>query len=116
MADTTKRHNQNLGRDGESRATEYLVGLGYSVIARNWRSRSGEIDIIAQKGKILYLVEVKTRSSAQFGFPHDAITPQKLQRMQITAQIYAQQTHYFGEMKLILIEILGKKCSITELE
>lgn len=115
-AKVKKLHNKSVGKDGEDRAVQFLIDQNYQIIDRNWRSKFGEIDIIASKDNILYLVEVKTRSSSQFGFPHEAINVKKLQRMQLTAQLYAQSKGYKGEMKLILVEILGSQCSLLELE
>jgi putative endonuclease len=117
MVPKVKRlHNKSIGKDGEDLAAQFLKDRGYEIVDRNWRSRFGEIDIVATKNNILYLVEVKTRSSNQYGFPHEAINAKKLQRMQLTAQLYAKSTGYKGEMKLILVEILGAQCSILELE
>lgn len=111
-----KMYNKSIGQDGEDKAAQFLRDQTYEIVDRNWRSRFGEIDIIATKNNILYLVEVKTRSSSQYGFPHEAINSKKLQRMQLTAQLYAQSIYFKGEMKLILVEILNSQCSLLELE
>ncbi|MFM6980083.1 MAG: YraN family protein [Micrococcales bacterium] len=73
--------NQWLGRYGEDRACEYLERLGYQVIERNYRCREGELDIVAQEGKTLVFVEVKTRSSQNSGHPFEAITNSKQARI-----------------------------------
>ncbi len=67
----------NLGLAGESLATEYLSHKSYSILHRNFRSRSGEIDIIAKDGKTLVFIEVKTRRTAKFGSPAAAVTARK---------------------------------------
>jgi putative endonuclease len=71
-----------LGRRGELLAAAHLENRGFDVVDRNWRCRQGEIDLIARDGDEYVFVEVKTRSSDAFGTPLDAITPQKLARLQ----------------------------------
>jgi len=68
---------RRLGREGENRACQYLRRQGYEIIARNWRSRFGEIDIIARNGGSLIFIEVKTRSNAGFGGPEAALDMHK---------------------------------------
>lgn len=66
------------GRAGEDAAASLLLRYGYRVLARNFHSKFGEIDIVAQEGATLVFVEVKTRWSRKFGFPEEAVTPWKL--------------------------------------
>ena len=72
---------QQLGKDGEDLACAELERLGYAIIARRYRQRAGEIDIIARDGETLVFVEVKTRDSHDFGDAAEAITPWKRRRM-----------------------------------
>lgn len=67
-----------LGKNGEDLAVDFLVKNGYQIIERNWRYQKAEIDIIAQKEDILAVIEVKTRSSSEFGNPQDFIYPKKI--------------------------------------
>ena len=70
-----------LGREGEDRAARYLSGRGYRILERNYRTRNGEIDLIAlHRGEVVF-VEVKTRTSDAFGAPELAVTPQKQRKM-----------------------------------
>ncbi|SNR24136.1 YraN family protein [Flavobacterium sp. ov086] len=71
-------HNE-LGKKGENLAVEYLQENGYKILDRNWTFQKAEIDIIAQKGSIIAIVEVKTRSSLDFGLPQDFVKPKKIQ-------------------------------------
>jgi putative endonuclease len=71
----------DLGRRGEQLAADYLAAAGLKVLDRNWRSRLGEIDIVASDGSSLVVCEVKTRSSVGFGTPLEAITVQKARRL-----------------------------------
>lgn len=82
---------------GEDKACEYLKKLGFKIIERNFRKGYGEIDIVAieeakKDGKILVFIEVKTRTSNQFGNPLEAITYWKLKSLIKTAQYY-KMTH-----------------------
>jgi len=70
-----------LGRKGEERAARFLVGRGYKILDRNYRTTSGELDLIALHEGVVVFVEVKTRTSNAFGAPELAVTPQKQQRM-----------------------------------
>lgn len=71
-------HNE-LGKKGEELAVEYLEENGYEILDRNWTFQKAEIDIIAQKEAILAIIEVKTRSSLDFGLPQDFVKPKKIQ-------------------------------------
>ena len=73
----SKRARKNLGDSGERVAALYLQERGMEILARNVRTRHGEIDLIAQEGSELAFVEVKTRRGTQFGAPEEAVTPKK---------------------------------------
>jgi len=70
-----------LGRRGEAIAARHLVRSGVVIVERNWRCLAGEIDLVARDGDELVFVEVKTRSSVDYGHPLEAITPRKLARL-----------------------------------
>ena len=70
-----------LGRAGEDRAARYFEGIGYRVIARNWRCREGEIDLIVGTDRDLVVVEVKTRRGDAYGHPFEAIDSRKRVRL-----------------------------------
>ena len=71
-------HNE-LGKLGEELAVEFLRKEGYRILETNWTFQKAEIDILAQKENILAVVEVKTRSSLDFGLPQDFVKPKKIQ-------------------------------------
>lgn len=79
------------GRLGENIARKYLTGKGYSIIAANFRTRYGEIDLICRKGDRIAFVEVKTRTGTGKGNPWEAITPRKLTHIQKAAQLFVLQ-------------------------
>ncbi len=71
-------HNE-LGKLGEEHAVTFLQNHGYTILETNWTFQKAEIDIIAQKENVLAIVEVKTRSSIEFGLPQDFVKPKKIQ-------------------------------------
>lgn len=79
-----------LGRRGEDLAAGHLNAQGYRVIERNWRCARGEIDIVATDGTHLVFVEVKTRSSCDYGHPLESITLVKLARLRALAMAWCQ--------------------------
>lgn len=68
---------KEIGNFGEDYVAEYLISKGCDILARNFRIRGGELDIVAQKGELLHVVEVKTRRPDPLSTGSDAITPQK---------------------------------------
>ena len=72
-------NNKDTGFLGENITAQYLTQNGFEILHRNWRYKHLEIDIIAFKDGILHIVEVKTRTDNQFGFPEQAITSKKMQ-------------------------------------
>lgn len=75
-----------VGAYGERVAVRHLEDAGYAVLARNWRSRAGELDVVAARDGVVVFVEVKTRRSAAFGPPALAVTPLKAARIRALAQ------------------------------
>jgi putative endonuclease len=74
-------HNRSLGQRGEQLAADWYTSHGYEVVARNWRCREGELDLVARHGRTVVVCEVKTRGSDAFGSPLEAVTPAKQARL-----------------------------------
>jgi putative endonuclease len=72
---------RTLGASGEQLAADWYAGNGYEVVARNWRCRDGELDLIVRRGRAFVFCEVKTRSSVAFGAPVEAVTREKQMRV-----------------------------------
>ena len=89
-------HQLALGKQGEDLACRKLRRLGYEILARRYRTRHGEIDIVAMDGEVLVFVEVKTRSSDRFGTPLAAVTPVKQRRLTRMALDYLARSHTTG--------------------
>lgn len=79
------------GRLGEDYTAQWLISRGYRITAKNFHSRYGEIDIIAEDEKYIVFVEVKTRCSGGLVTPLEAVTPQKQRKILLTAQAYLAQ-------------------------
>lgn len=84
------QHN-DLGKLGEERTVQYLQQKGYKILQRNWYYEKSEIDIIACNEAWIAFVEVKTRTSQQWGNPEDFVTPAKMKRMVDAADFYIKQ-------------------------
>ena len=81
-----------LGAWGEEKAARFLTGQGYTIVERNFHSRYGEIDLIAEDPEYLVFVEVKLRASVSHGLPEETVTRTKQEKLRLTAEIYLQ-TH-----------------------
>ena len=87
----------SLGRWGEDQAADYLNRQGCQILCRNYTCPYGELDLVAQQGDVLLLVEVKARSNRSWETPAQALTPAKRRKLIKTAQIYLQE--YSGELQ-----------------
>ncbi|HEX9682139.1 MAG TPA: YraN family protein [Acidimicrobiales bacterium] len=83
---------RRLGASGERRAVAWYRRAGYEIVARNWRPSGrglrGELDVVARRGDIIVICEVKTRSTDRFGSPIEAITREKAARIRRLASAY----------------------------
>ena len=80
--------NKKLGDRGEDYTARHLEKQGFHIVERNWHSRYGEIDIIAENGEYLLFVEVKTRKAGSMVTAEQAVTPQKQKKLRLTAESY----------------------------
>ena len=97
-------HNE-LGKLGEELAVNYLQKNGYSILETNWIFQKAEIDIIAQKENVLAIVEVKTRSSIEFGLPQDFVKPKKIQLLVKAVNEYVISNDLDVEVRFDIIAI-----------
>ncbi|MCR4405249.1 MAG: YraN family protein [Candidatus Acetothermia bacterium] len=97
------------GRLGEERALAFLKAQGYRIIARNYRWRGGEIDIIARDRDCLSFIEVKARADEQFSPAEEALTPQKRARLIRTAQHYIAQHRPEVDLRFDVVVIAGEE-------
>lgn len=81
-------YRKKTGHQGEEIAKKFLKQLGYQILQQNYTIRGGEIDIVALDGETVVFVEVKTRSSHDYGLPEESLSYFKLKALQRTAQLY----------------------------
>ena len=98
------QHNE-LGKLGEELAVAFLEENGYEILETNWVFQKAEIDIIAQKENVLAVVEVKTRSSIEFGLPQDFVKPKKIQLLVKAVNEYVISNDLDVEVRLDIIAI-----------
>ncbi|MDP2891642.1 MAG: YraN family protein [Bacillota bacterium] len=88
-------NNVSKGKKGEEEAARHLESMGMTITERNYRTREGEIDIIAYEGDTLVFVEVKTRESQRFGLPREAVTQRKKRNLSKAALAYMEDRSLF---------------------
>ena len=98
------KHNE-LGKLGEELAVAFLEKNGYEILETNWTFQKAEIDIIAQKNGILAVVEVKTRSSIEFGLPQDFVKPKKIQLLVKAINEYVVSNELDVEVRFDIVAI-----------
>jgi putative endonuclease len=106
------RAKDAIGRYGEDVAARFLTDAGLVVLARNWRCREGELDIVATEGSTLIFCEVKTRSSVLFGTPAEAISATKAARIRRLAGAWLAQQRaddgpeFWPELRFDVVSVL----------
>jgi putative endonuclease len=106
-----------LGKRGESLATDHLIASGYKILDRNWRCSQGEIDIVAELDGETVFVEVKTRSSVAFGHPLEAITVEKLARLRRLAGAWVEShPNQRSSIRIDAIAIIAPTLGLIEIE
>ena len=109
---------RSLGDWGEDKAQRYLSDQGYQLLARNWRTREGEIDLVIEQDLTIFFIEVKTRKTDRFGSPEESITPGKQKRLMKTCLAYLQEDHYENRdwrIEVVAIEAM-RSGEITRLD
>lgn len=79
-----------VGRKGEELAVKYLLNKGYEILARNYRCKIGELDVVARHAQTLIFIEVRSSSSLAFGWPHESVNNKKKAKLRLVAQYYIQ--------------------------
>ena len=109
------RHRVNLGGRGEDLAAAWYEGHGYQVLERNWRCAAGELDVVARRGRTTVFCEVKTRTSAAFGAPAEAVTPAKQARVRrLAARWLASVGRRPGLVRFDVASVLDGQLQIIE--
>ena len=109
------RHHQT-GKRGEDLAIGWLCETGYEILEQNWRFSRAEIDIIARKNDVLIFLEVKTRSTGQYGHPASFVTPKKRRFLADAAQEYMRQVGHEWAFRFDIIAVLLPDHSAPRIE
>ena len=105
-----KKFNKISGFYGEASAVAYLKGQKYKILAQNYTTKIGEIDIIAQYKKAIVFVEVKMRETLAFGRPSEAVNSHKQAKIRRTAEEYLVRHKLLGcEIRFDVIEVIGQE-------
>jgi putative endonuclease len=110
------RTKDQLGKDGEDFAVRHLIGAGFDIVTRNWRCDAGEIDIVASDGTDVVIVEVKTRSSTDYGIPAEAVTWQKAAKLRELAVRWLREHPTPRPVRFDVISIVMPRNGRTQLQ
>lgn len=98
-------YNSKIGRLGEDLASRFLEDNGFKIIDRNFRTRYGEIDLIASNSHEILFLEVKTRSSNLYGYPEQAVDKKKINHLLLAARLYLKIKNLSNFWRLDIISI-----------
>jgi len=118
LLDSNMAEHNELGKIGEQLAIDFLLKNDYDILERNYRFQKAEVDIIAQKEDVLAVIEVKTRSTADFGNPQDFVKPKQIQRLVKAIDEYVTSNDLDVEVRFDIIAIIkeAKGFKIEHLE
>lgn len=106
---------QRLGAHGERRVARRYEDAGWEVVARNWRCRDGELDLVVRRADTLAFVEVKTRTSDRFGHPAEAVTTAKQRRIRrLAARFCAETGHRAPVLRFDVAAVLRGRTELYE--
>lgn len=106
-----------LGSSGEDYAAKLLSERGYQVIARNFRTKVGEIDIVAREKETLIFVEVKTRASTKYGLPHEVVNQKRILRITRAGQIFVGKYYpKITKLKIMVVSLIMENGKIPSVK
>jgi putative endonuclease len=109
------RANQARGRFGEELAVRWYLARGFHLLDRNWRTRGGELDVVAGRDDLVVVCEVKARFSVAYGHPFEAITPAKLARLRRLSVAWLQAHDRRGaRLRLDVAGVVGARIEVLE--
>jgi len=101
------------GRQAEAYVSELLSKDGYKILASNWRNRFCEIDIVAQKGRVVYFYEVKFRSQLAQGQGLDYLTDTKLRQLKFAAEFWCSENGWSGDYRICAAAVSLRSDGLT---
>ena len=109
------RERLALGADGEAKVASWYEARGWTVLATNWKTRDGELDVIVQKGRIVVFCEVKTRSTDRFGSPAEAVDHDKRRRLRhLAARWLDDAPRRPAEIRFDVATVIGDDVAVIE--
>jgi putative endonuclease len=108
-------YKQRLGAVGEERAAAWYLARGYQVVARNWRCRDGELDLVVTGHGQVVFCEVKTRTSERYGLPAEAVTARKQQRLRgLAARFLRENPQAATALRFDVASVRSGRVSVIE--
>ncbi|KQS90032.1 YraN family protein [Chryseobacterium sp. Leaf394] len=108
-------HNE-LGKEAENLAAEYLLKNEYKILVRNFRFKKNEVDIIAEKDNLIVVVEVKARSTDFFILPQEAVTKGKIKSIVLASNHFMEEFNKNQEVRFDIISVLPNQKGNLEIE
>jgi putative endonuclease len=109
---TTRDQPRRLGDAAEDVAANHLTRLGFRIVARNFRTRGGEIDLVARDGSTLCFVEVRSRKDTQHGAPEETVTPVKQRRVLVAARAWLAKHPTNDPCRFDVVAIVGEQIEL----
>jgi putative endonuclease len=111
-------YKKALGNFGENLAAKYYLRRGYKIVARNYWTLYGEIDLVVQKEKHIFLIEVKTRRGSRYGWAEETISQKKIQNIVRSYSVLQKAEHLpiHAEVIIFVVELAGRKAIIKTIE
>ncbi len=109
-----KQENKKTGNLGEDLAAEFLKKKGYKIMERNFSTRFGEIDIIANKNGVTVFVEVKTKKGGLFGLPEEMVSKSKLEKVRRMSEVYLKGTSVRCRIDMVAV-VLGRDLEVKRM-
>lgn len=104
---------RRVGRRGEDLAAAWYEARGYEIVARNWRCRDGELDLVVRDGRTFVFCEVKARTSDAFGAPAEAVTHEKRRRVRhLAARFIGEAPVRPAEIRFDVVAVLGNEVEV----
>ncbi|MFY1048135.1 YraN family protein [Chryseobacterium sp. GP-SGM7] len=108
-------HN-DLGKEAENLAAEYLLKNGYKILVRNFRFKKNEVDIIAEKDNLIIIIEVKARSTDFFILPQEAVTKGKIKSIVLAANHFLEEFNKNQEVRFDIVSVLPDQNKNLQIE
>src|ERR1700679_2883861 len=107
--------HSKIGIKGEQIAAKFLLNKGYIILHHNWRSGKKEIDLIAHKDDVLVVVEIKTRTNFDFGFPEEAVNRKKQSFLKSAAAVFIDNNPQYAIIRFDIVSILMDEHEVKEI-